>query len=187
MTHFRTFPKVYTGAAVGVMAVALLAVFSFRAQAETANPTRAVAILSSVQNSQVTGVVRFTSQGMGVRIVADVHGLPPRSIHGFHVHEFGDLTDQNSFSTAGGHFNPNASAHGGPMAEAHHHGDLGNLVADVSGNAHLEVDSNSMRLMGSNSILGRSVVIHSDPDDLTTQPSGNSGRRIAMGVIGIAQ
>jgi Cu-Zn family superoxide dismutase len=112
--------------------------------------------------------------------VADVDGLSPGK-HGFHVHEFGDCSGDGS--ATGSHFNPTNSKHGGPDSRERHVGDLGNLVADETGYAHYERVDKIISLEGENSILGRSIVIHADPDDYTTQPTGASGTKIACGVI----
>jgi Cu-Zn family superoxide dismutase len=133
----------------------------------------------------VKGVVTFTKVEGGVKIVADVEGLTPGD-HGFHIHEFGDCSSADGTS-AGGHFNPHGNPHGGPTAEKRHAGDLGNLTADDAGKAHLEWVDPHMVLEGHGSILGRSVIVHAKADDLTTQPTGNAGARVACGVIGVAK
>jgi Cu-Zn family superoxide dismutase len=148
---------------------------------------QAVAVLHAAPNQNVSGTVTFTDVENGVRIVADVRGLEPGSAHGFHIHEYGDCTAPD-FTSAGGHYNPENAPHDGPEADEHHHhaGDLGNLEADNQGTAHKELVMHNISLTGRNPILGRSVVLHAGRDDLKTSPSGNSGPRIACGVIGIA-
>ena len=147
-------------------------------------PVRAVATLVPTKGSTVSGTIRFTQEGNRIHIVADVSGLTPGS-HGFHVHEFGDITAEDGTS-AGGHYNPMKMPHSAPTAEMRHEGDLGNLVADQSGHAHLDVYDHCLKLAGPDSIVGRGVVVHANPDDLTTQPTGNAGARVAVGVIGLA-
>jgi Cu-Zn family superoxide dismutase len=148
-------------------------------------PTKAIAVLHSASGSNVTGTVTFTKTGDSVEIVADVSGLTPGK-HGFHIHEFGDCSAADATS-AGGHFNPTHKAHGAPDAPEHHTGDLGNLEADSSGKAHLTWKDKEMTMSGANSIVGLSVIVHAKEDDLKSQPVGNSGGRLACGVIGVAK
>ncbi len=145
----------------------------------------AIAIVLPTQGNFAVGVVMFTEVETGVRVVADLQGLTP-GLHGIHIHQFGDLSDVTGAS-AGGHFNPKKDRHGGPKEEHYHSGDLGNIEANPSGNAHLDVVFTTFRLSGDESIIGRSVVVHQDPDDLKTQPAGNSGKRIGVGVIGVSR
>jgi Cu-Zn family superoxide dismutase len=133
-------------------------------------------------NNDVTGTVTFTVDGDQLKFVADIDGLVPNSKHGFHIHEKGDLSDPD-LKSAGGHFNPTKEKHGGPESEHHHAGDLGNLQADDKGHAHLQGEVMHASLSGDTSIIGRSVIIHAKPDDLKSDPSGNSGARIAGGTI----
>jgi Cu/Zn superoxide dismutase len=115
----------------------------------------------------------------------------PKGLHGFHVHEFGDTS--NGCTSAGEHFNPLGRNHGAPNAVDRHVGDLGNIEAKKS-NSLTEIDKidNVMSLFGEYSVIGRSLVIHSDRDDLglgnhpLSKTTGNSGGRIACGIIGYA-
>jgi len=149
------------------------------------DPTKAIAVLHPTSGNNVTGIVTFTGSGNEVKVVADVTGLTPGK-HGFHVHEFGDCSSPDA-SSAGGHFNPTHKQHGAPDAVERHNGDLGNVVADSSGKAHLEWTDKVMKLSGPDSIIGRSMIVHVQEDDLKTQPTGNSGGRVACGVIGVAK
>lgn len=145
------------------------------------NPVGARADLLASSGSTVSGSVAFTQTESGVRIEARVAGLKPGE-HGFHVHEVGDCSAPDAMS-AKGHYNPHGKAHGGHGGE-HHVGDMPNLVADASGKAEYSAVLADMRLQGEvGNITGRSVVIHADPDDYKSQPAGNSGKRIACGVI----
>lgn len=141
----------------------------------------AVAHLSPTQGNSVRGTVTFTKVRDGVRVVADVSGLTPGS-HGFHIHEKGDCSAPDA-SSAGGHFNPTGTQHGAPDSEMRHVGDLGNLLADASGRAHLVRVDRHLMLDGSSSIVGRGVIVHAKPDDLKSQPAGDAGPRVACGVI----
>jgi len=146
----------------------------------------AVAVLVPTAGHAVTGSVVFTPIAGGLRAHAHVEGLEPGSKHGFHIHAFGDLRSADGLS-AGGHFNPGERKHGGPMAEERHAGDLGNLAADAKGVAVLDLDLPGLSVVaGEHAIAGRAVVVHLKEDDLTSQPVGNAGPRIAVGVIGIA-
>jgi Cu-Zn family superoxide dismutase len=147
--------------------------------------TKAIVALHPTTGSNVAGTVTFTASGDQVKVVADITGLTPGK-HGFHIHEFGDCSDPKAAS-AGGHFNPGNHQHGAPDAENRHAGDLGNIEADASGKAHLELTDKVMKLTGSDSIVGHAVIVHEKADDLKTQPTGDAGGRLACGVIGVAK
>ncbi len=149
-----------------------------------ASQTVAMAQLQPTQGSQVRGSLQFTGQPDGsVRVQGSVQGLSPNSEHGFHVHEKGDCSSPDGLS-AGGHFNPTGQAHGRFDAGAHHTGDLPSLRADAQGVARVDFVSRSMALdQGPTSVVGRGLIVHKDPDDYTTQPTGNSGARLACAVI----
>ena len=88
--------------------------------------------------------------------------------------------------SAGGHYNPAGHSHAGPETDRRHAGDLGNLVADASGAAHYELEVTGLTVAGEwNPVIGRAIVVHRDPDDLVSQPTGNAGPRIGVGVIGV--
>jgi Cu-Zn family superoxide dismutase len=142
--------------------------------------TKAMAQLEPKSGSKVTGTVTFTKVGDEVQVVADIQNLTPGK-HGFHIHEKGDCSAADAAS-AGAHFNPTHQHHGGPMTPERHEGDLGNIEADASGKAHLDWKG-KLSLSGNDSIIGKSVVVHEKEDDLKTDPSGNSGSRIACGAI----
>jgi len=148
---------------------------------------KAVCVLTPTLGNVVGGTVTFTQEKDGVKIVADVKGLSPGK-HGFHVHEFGDLTSLDGKSL-GGHFNPDNAPHAGPDADQRHVGDLGNIEADTSGHGHYErVDKViSLDMCDPHCIIGRGMVVHAGEDDLSTQPTGNAGARVAVGIIGVAQ
>lgn len=149
------------------------------------NITKAVCVLYPTKGNQVTGTVTFTTTENGVRVVADVHGLT-QGKHGFHIHECGDCSAADG-SSAGGHFNPMGKNHGSPMDTMRHIGDMGNLEADANGDAHLDYIDDAISLSGEHTIIGRSIIIHQEMDDLKTQPTGNAGPRVACGVIGIGK
>lgn len=147
--------------------------------------TSASAIVYPTTGNQVTGTVRFKEEETGVRITANIQGLTPGK-HGFHIHKYGDCGGHNG-TCAGDHFNPTNALHGAPTDKHVHAGDLGNLIANEHGNAQYDEMNYNIQLYGPHSILGRSVIVHADPDDLQSQPTGNSGNRIGCGVIGISK
>lgn len=146
---------------------------------------KAVAVLHPTVGSNAKGIVTFTMEEGGVRVLAYFEGVPVGA-HGFHIHEFGDCSSADGMA-AGGHFNPQNMEHAGPMAEKRHIGDLGNITADESGKAQLNYVDKNLAFSGPNSIVGRGLILHAQPDDLKTQPTGAAGARIACGVIGVAK
>ncbi len=146
---------------------------------------RAIAVLRPTDGSKVSGIVTFTREGDKVKVVAQIEGLTPGK-HGFHIHEWGDCSSKDG-SAAGGHFNPAGAPHGAPTDAKHHAGDLGNLEAGQDGMAHLEHLDSVLKFDGPNSIIGRGLIVHANPDDLKTQPTGNAGGRLACGAIGLAK
>ncbi len=145
----------------------------------------AVAVLYPTQGHEVEGTITFTKSGEGIRVQGKVSGLSPGK-HGFHIHEFGDASSPDG-KAAGGHFNPTVQPHAGPDAEHRHGGDFGNIEAGADGVATVDLVDTHITFEGPKSILGRGVVVHAEADDLKTQPSGNAGARVAVGVIGVAK
>ncbi|MCV2369141.1 superoxide dismutase family protein [Roseateles oligotrophus] len=142
----------------------------------------AMASLTPTQGNNVRGMVMFHEKDGHVMVHAKVSGLKPNAEHGFHLHEKGDCASVDGTS-AGGHFNPDGKPHG-PQAAAHHAGDMPALKADANGVADQKFMLHGPTVAaGPASINGRSVIVHIGPDDYATQPTGNSGARIACGVI----
>jgi Cu-Zn family superoxide dismutase len=149
-------------------------------------PLKAVAVLHPTEGNKASGTVTFTEVADGVQIKAEITGLTPGN-HGFHVHEFGDCSGAD-LASAGAHFNPTNKPHAGPDAPERHVGDMGNVEADASGAAKLSYVDHEISLTNDQrSVIGRSVLVHVKADDLKSQPAGDSGARIACGVIGIAK
>lgn len=150
-------------------------------------PASAVAVLHPTTGNSAAGIVYFNQTEDGrIRIVADITGLAPNSSHGFHIHEYGDVSAPDGTS-AGGHYSPKGHLHGAPGDAEHHAGDLGNLESNPNGNARKEMTVDFLSINGmENPILGRGVIVHAGKDDLTSQPTGSAGARIAGGVIGVA-
>jgi superoxide dismutase, Cu-Zn family len=151
--------------------------------AASAADTVAAAELKPTQGSSVGGTVTFTEQAGKVRVVVNATGLSPGS-HGFHVHEKGDCSAPDGTS-AGGHFNPTAAPHGDPSkGHSHHAGDMPKLMADKTGKVQVSFNMKGVTLAdGPTSLVNRAVIVHADADDQTTQPTGNSGARVACGLI----
>lgn len=163
-----------------------------------AEVSKAICVLSPTNNADLTGVngtITFTRTKSGVLVEANVSGLKPNSKHGFHVHQWGDVSVADGTGT-GGHYNPAGSEeHSLPEAHDHdgeehhmtggHAGDMGNLESDADGNASYSKTFENISLIGENAILGRAIIVHLNEDD-GGQPTGNAGPRVAQGVIGIA-
>ena len=142
----------------------------------------AIAVLEPTAGNSAKGTVNFEQRGDKVLVEARLSGLAPGG-HGFHIHEKGDCSSSDGAS-AGGHFNPTSKPHGNPTAADHHAGDMPALVADPQGNASLRAELAPMSIGGgATDIIGKAVIVHKDSDDFTTQPTGNSGARVACGVI----
>ena len=144
-------------------------------------PTAGVAVMQPTKGSEVGGTLTLTQMKGHVHIKGEITGLTPGK-HGFHIHMFGDTRAPDGAS-AGGHFNPEGHKHGGPDDEKAHAGDLGNVEADENGTAKVDTKAKTELHF----ILGRSLVVHAGEDDLKTDPSGDSGGRVAVGIIGIAE
>ncbi|MGE5641201.1 MAG: superoxide dismutase family protein [Clostridia bacterium] len=145
---------------------------------------RAHAELQPTKGNTARGEATFVQTADNqVRVTVTVDGLKPGSEHGFHIHEAGDCSAPDAMS-AKGHFNPAGKPHGHPSMADHHAGDLPALKADAGGRATAEATLQGISISaGAASILGRGLIVHADPDDYKTQPTGNSGARIACGVI----
>jgi len=158
-----------------------------------------VAVLSDERTHAPLGVVRMereyapaSGRQPGTKVTLRMHGLQPNTTHAVHVHEFGDITD--GCSTAGPHWNPDGAPHGSAhdARGARHVGDLGNVTADASGDADLDIVVDDLPLAGPRGVAGRAVVVHASPDDLgrgsasDSLTTGNAGNRIACGVLGVA-
>lgn len=143
---------------------------------------KAMAKLEPTKGNTAAGMVMFHQDGEHVMVHARVSGLKPGQEHGFHVHEKGDCASGDGMGT-GGHFNPTAKPHG-PQDADHHAGDMPSLKADAEGKADVKFHLHGVSLKdGPANLMGRGVIVHAGPDDYKTQPTGNSGARIACGVI----
>ena len=144
---------------------------------------KASASLDSRSGSNAKGTVNFVWQGHDVLVTGNFSGLKPNAEQGFHVHEKGDCSSPDATS-AGPHFNPATKDHGMPNSGMSHAGDMPNIKSDANGNATYSAKLHGFTVnTGPSGIVGRSVVVHRDPDDYKSQPAGNSGPRIACGLI----
>ncbi|HUQ11359.1 MAG TPA: superoxide dismutase family protein [Steroidobacteraceae bacterium] len=152
--------------------------------AEPAPAAGASVQLAATQGHDVTGSLTIAPMGEGVHFTGTLQGLPPNGEFGFHVHEKGDCSAPDA-SSAGAHLNPAGVDHGNPHEGAHHAGDMLNAKSDAQGTAQINahVDGLSIGNGGATDVIGKAVVVHEKADDYKTQPSGNSGARIACGVI----
>jgi Cu-Zn family superoxide dismutase len=173
--------------------IALCAVAVLIAACETTPepPLRATAQLKPTKGSKVFGEVSFEQEGDKVRMQVVVQGLKPGGEYGFHIHEVGDCSAHDAMSTKG-HFNPFGKPHGYWGDAERHAGDLPSILVphgdkkrpNKAGRAQMNVLLDQITLKpGPGNIVGRGIIVHAQPDDYTTQPTGNAGARIACGVI----
>jgi superoxide dismutase, Cu-Zn family len=143
----------------------------------------AAAQLAATKGNQASGTIAVAPMGDGVHLTGTLTGLKPDSEFGFHIHEKGDCSAPDA-SSAGGHFNPAGVEHG-PQDGTHHAGDLSNAKSDAQGNVEVNAHVSGVSLGdgGANDVLGKAIVLHEKADDYKSQPAGNSGARIACGVI----
>jgi Cu-Zn family superoxide dismutase len=168
--------------AVRVLAVAALAVTA-GCQSIPADAPRASASLAPTKGSTVRGTVNFVQIGDKVRVTAKVTGLKPNAEFGFHIHEAGDCSSGDGMSTKG-HFNPFGKAHAHAGTPERHAGDLPSLKSDGGGDANVTADLDVITVAaGPASVVGRGLIVHAQPDDFKTQPTGNAGARSACAVI----
>jgi Cu-Zn family superoxide dismutase len=166
--------QIIAAAAAGVLAAC---------QTTPGDEPRASAALQSTKGSKAFGEATFEQVGDKVRVIVFAQGLRPDQEHGFHIHEAGDCSSGDGMS-AKGHFNPLGKPHGHPSSAERHAGDLPSLKADKGGRAKLDVTLDGITLRPDpTNIVGRGLIIHADPDDYKTQPTGNAGARLACGVI----
>jgi Cu-Zn family superoxide dismutase len=155
-------------------------------QAHGAQAVAATATLASADDPKLSGTVIFTQLADAVRVEVNVAGVDLPGPHGIHLHEKGACEADGAgkrYTSAGGHFNPGGAPHACREMTAHHAGDFGNIEIQADGSGHLAVVTAALSLHGPNSPIGKSVVLHAGEDDCKTQPAGNSGARLACGVV----
>jgi Cu-Zn family superoxide dismutase len=139
--------------------------------------------LQPTKGNTVSGSATFVQVGDKVRVTASISGLKPNGEYGFHIHEAGDCSSGDGMS-AKGHFNPQGKPHAHAGTSERHAGDLPSLNSDASGNAALSAELDIITVTaGPTSIVGRGLIVHIQPDDFKTQPTGNAGARTACAVI----
>jgi len=144
--------------------------------------------LAPASGSLVSGKIALMPMNGGVHFTGEVGGLAPNSVHGIHVHEKGDCSAVDA-SSAGGHFNPATQPHGKVGPGAHHAGDMDNITANADGVARVDMHLQGVTMGSgaSNDVIGRALVVHAAPDDYRSQPAGNSGARVACGVVAVTR
>ncbi len=168
---------------VSIAAVALLAGCETMQGWWSGGP-KATATLQPTKGNSVKGSATFEQRGDKVRVTANISGLRSNGVYGFHIHEAGDCSSGDGMS-AKGHFNPHGKAHAAHTSAERHAGDLPSLRSDASGNATLSADLDIITVTpGPASVVGRGLIVHVQPDDFKTQPTGNAGARSACAVIG---
>jgi superoxide dismutase, Cu-Zn family len=169
--------------AIAAAAAAAIVLVAACQTAPTEPAPRATAQLQPTKGNKTFGEATFEQVGNKVRVVVFVQGLKPGQEHGLHIHEAGDCSSGDGMSTKG-HFNPHGKAHSHHGSPERHAGDLPSLKANKEGRANVQVDLDIISVTaGPASIVGRGLIVHADPDDFKTQPTGNAGARIACGVI----
>ncbi len=144
---------------------------------------KATAELRPTKGNAASGTATFTQVGTKVRVHALVSGLTPGMEHGFHVHEVGDCGSGDGMGTKG-HFNPYGKPHAHFSTPERHAGDLPALKADAGGRAEITVELDVLTVAaGPSSVVGRGLIVHAQPDDYRTQPTGNAGARVACAVV----
>ena len=153
----------------------------------SASSNQAIAVINSASGSAVTGMATFTQTGETVMVHIEIKNASP-GLHGVHIHEKGDCSSPDGKS-AGGHWNPTNVAHGKWGEGEFHLGDIGNIDVGEDGIGVIEL-STELWEIGTGSIydvVGKGMIVHADPDDFTSQPSGNAGARIGCGVIELVE
>jgi Cu-Zn family superoxide dismutase len=156
-------------------------------KADLSDTLLASAELESKSDSRVTGSARFEQQGDKVVLLLSIYGASP-GLHGVHIHENGDCSAHDG-SSSGGHWNPTDDQHGAWGADHYHYGDIGNIKVDSSGNGDIAFKTNKWNLDKDDkfNVINKSIIVHSGEDDLTSQPSGNAGYKVACGVIKLSK
>jgi Cu-Zn family superoxide dismutase len=185
-------PKIYFNTALLVMSLLVIffVIVYYLYKISRNNPIYAIAVF----NDRVNGYVKFSEDLTNNMVKIDLHltGLTPNSLHGFHVHEAGDLSDKCTSMCA--HFNPYGNTHGCPGMSKRHVGDLGNIKTNDKGDSIYTFYDNVIKLRGNKcNIIGRGLIIHEDEDDCgkgenaESLKTGNAGKRIACAVIGYSK
>ena len=166
-----------------VFAASAAALLLGACQTAPVEPARATAQLQPTKGNKTFGEATFEEVGGKVRAIIYVQGLKPGQQHGLHIHEAGDCSSGDGMS-AKGHFDPYKKPHGHHASPERHAGDLPAITGGKDGRGKVDVEVDVITVSaGPASIVGRAVIVHADPDDYKTQPTGNAGARLACGVI----
>ena len=141
-------------------------------------------VLEPKSNSTVKGTATFNEKNGFVTFITKISGLKP-GVHAIHIHEKADCSAADAAS-AGGHWNPTFKKHGKWTDVEHHKGDIGNFTADENGNGTITLKTDEWCIGcgdANKDILGKGLIVHANPDDFTTQPTGNAGGRVACSAI----
>jgi Cu-Zn family superoxide dismutase len=162
--------------------IALATILPLAACSSSKPMPMAMAMLVPTANQTAKGMIHFMENRDGsVEVQVDLTGVPA-GVHGFHAHDKGDCSDNGMAS--GGHYNPLNAPHAGPEAASKHAGDFGNVTANENGIVNTMFTTRSITVSpGPISVAGHAIILHANADDLTTQPSGNAGARIACGIV----
>lgn len=178
------------GSLLVLCVVALIAGCGSQEQAYEEAPKAAVeplkrldVLLKNKSGSDLTGIAIFVQDSLGVSLQLNIENTPPGE-HAVHIHEIGDCSSDDAKS-AGGHWNPTVEDHGKWGKAPHHLGDIGNIVVGEDGTGALSLTTDRWTLGGGadNDIYGKAIIVHADPDDFTSQPTGAAGGRIGCAVI----
>lgn len=147
----------------------------------------ATAVISSSNDSGLSGTAVFKQKGKQVTLTVEIEGTTP-GLHAVHIHEYGDCSAPDGTS-AGGHWNPTNVAHGKWGVGEFHLGDIGNMTVEDDGTGSIELTTDLWEIgTGSDiDVVGKSIIVHADADDFVSQPSGAAGARIGCGVITLTE
>lgn len=168
---------------VAILSLGLF-IFSCKSSLKIAESKKVKITLESKSGSNVKGEAQFVEEKGVVNLQCKLTGLKP-GIHAIHIHEKADCSAADAAS-AGGHWNPTFKKHGKWGEAEHHKGDIGNFTADVDGNATVVFKTDQWCIGCGDTtkdILGKGLIVHANPDDFTTQPTGNAGGRVACSAI----
>lgn len=150
---------------------------------ETATPAPVTVVFVNTEATQ-TGTATLTQTRDGVLIELELGALPANQWLGFHIHETAVCDPGTDHESAGAHFNPTGAEHGVLAPGGPHAGDMPNIRSDADGFARVQVFNPHVSMgAGENGLSGRSLMVHGDPDDYRSQPTGNAGDRLACAVI----
>jgi Cu-Zn family superoxide dismutase len=141
-------------------------------------------VFESKSGSNANGSGTFTEKNGKVTFTASMKNLTP-GLHAIHIHEKADCSAADA-SSAGAHWNPTFQKHGKWGSESYHRGDIGNFTADEKGNGNITFSTDQWCIGcadANKDILGKSIIVHLNPDDFVTQPTGNAGGRIACAAV----